>query len=82
MAHSGFRFFTIRGTRPATDVEIAGFVLHQPFVEINSMFPEPNIGSLPLEHFVVTLDQRTKLVRFESSQPTFTIDPPNRIAAP
>lgn len=67
--------FEIKGGRLAADVQIAGYTFRQPFVEINAM-PDANIGSIPLEHFKVTFDQKKNLVRFESSDQSLTIDPP------
>ena len=66
--------FQIRAARLQSDVSLAGYTFTQPFIEINSAFPLVNIGSTPLQHFVVTFDQAHELVRLYSSEDTLHLD--------
>jgi len=74
--------FEIRGARLAGDIQIAGYTFSRPFVEINPLFPLGNVGSIPLQHFAVTFDQKNKLVRFVSTERNLTIDPPQMPPGP
>jgi len=58
--------FALRGAVLDGAVELAGFRFEQPWLELNPMFGIANIGSGALGDFVVTFDQRSKLVRFTS----------------
>jgi hypothetical protein len=68
--------FEIKGAPLASDVHIAGFTFHNPFVEINPVMPSAALGSIPLHNFTVTFDQKNKLVRFVSPEKILTIAPP------
>jgi len=74
--------FEIRGARLAGDIQIAGYAFSRPFVEISPLFPVGNVGSVPLQHFAVTFDQKSKLVRFVSEGTNLTIDPPQMPPGP
>jgi len=74
--------FVIKGARLASDIQIAGYTLSHPFIEINSVLPDANFGAIPLRHFAVTFDQKNKLVRFVSKDRIVTISSPPRGAAP
>ena len=67
--------FQIKAARLRSDVKLGPYTFRQPFVEINPAFPLANFGSTPLQHFVVTFDQRESLVRFQSSGTTLHLDP-------
>ncbi len=66
--------FQIKAARLQSDVKLGRYTFTQPFIEINSAFPLVNIGSTPLQHFVVTFDQISELVRLNSSQDTLHLD--------
>jgi predicted aspartyl protease len=66
--------FQIKGARLRSDVSLGRYTFTQPFIEINSAFPLVNIGSTPLQHFIVTFDQLNQLVRLYSSQDTLHLD--------
>ena len=68
--------FALRGAVLDGDVELAGFRFQEPWLELNPVFGIPNIGSGALRDFVVTFDQRSKLVRFTSA------DMPHRLVKP
>jgi len=68
--------FTLRGAVLDGAVELAGFRFEEPWLELNPMFGIANIGSGALRDFVVTFDQRRKLVRFTSA------GKPHRLAKP
>jgi hypothetical protein len=66
--------FEIKAARLRADVRLGRYTFKQPFVEINLAFPLVNIGSTPLQHFVVTFDQANELVRLYSSEDTLRLD--------
>jgi hypothetical protein len=66
--------FEIKAARLGADVRLGRYTFRQPFVEINLAFPLVNIGSTPLQHFVVTFDQANELVRLYSSEDTLRLD--------
>lgn len=66
--------FQIRAARLASDVKLGRYTFKQAFVEIDSAFPLVNIGSTPLQHFVITFDQANELVRVYSSEETLHLD--------
>ena len=59
--------------RLATDVHLGDITFDQPWVEINPAFPLANVGSCPLQHFVVTFDQENKLMRLEGPRKRITL---------
>ena len=59
--------FALRGAVLDGAVEVAGFRFERPWVELNPLFGIANIGSGALRDFVVTFDQRNKLVRLSSA---------------
>jgi|GEM_PF-294115 hypothetical protein len=67
--------FEIKAARLQTDVRLGKYTFKQAFVEINPAFPLVNIGSTPLQHFVITFDQVNDLVRLYSSEDTLHLDP-------
>ncbi|MGO9336818.1 MAG: aspartyl protease family protein [Terracidiphilus sp.] len=68
--------FALRGAVLDGAAELAGFRFEQPWLEINPLFDVANIGSGALSDFIVTFDQRSKLVRFTSA------DKPHRLVKP
>ena len=66
--------FQIKAARLASDVKLGRYIFKQAFIEINSAFPLVNIGSTPLQHFVITFDQLNELVRLYSSKDTLHLD--------
>ena len=66
--------FQIKGARLRSDVRLGRYTFTQPFIEINSAFPLVNIGSTPLQHFIITFDQLNELVRLYASQDTLHLD--------
>jgi hypothetical protein len=66
--------FQIRAARLGSDVTLGRYTFKQAFVEINSAFPLVNIGSTPLQHFVITFDQLNDLVRLYSTEETLHLD--------
>lgn len=59
--------FELRGAVLDGAVDLAGFRFERPWVELNPVFPAVNIGSDAMRDFVVTFDQRSKLVRFSAA---------------
>ena len=72
----------IKGAQLAGDIQVAGYTLVRPFVEIDSVLPNAVFGAIPLRHFSVSFDQKNKLVRLAANELTFTINPPRMIAGP
>lgn len=66
--------FEIKAARLQPDVRLGRYTFRQAFVEINAAFPLANIGSTPLQHFVVTFDQARQLVGIYSSEETLHLD--------
>ncbi len=66
--------FQIRAARLESDVKLGRYTFKQAFIEIDSAFPLVNIGSTPLQHFVITFDQTNELVRLYSSEDTLHLD--------
>ena len=62
--------FQIKAARLRPDVRLGRYTFKQAFVEINPAFPLVNMGSTPLQNFVVTFDQAKMLVRLYSKQKT------------
>ena len=66
--------FQIRAARLSSDVKLGLYTFKSAFVEINAAFPTVNIGSTPLQRFVVTFDQGNQLVRLYSSEETLPLN--------
>ena len=66
--------FQIKAARLRPDVRLGRYTFKQPFVEINPAFPLVNLGSTPLQQFIVTFDQATMMLRFYSKQKTLHLD--------
>jgi hypothetical protein len=66
--------FQIKAARLQSDVKLGRYTFKKAFVEINSAFPLVNIGSTPLQHFIITFDQASELVRLYSSEDTLHLD--------
>jgi Aspartyl protease len=66
--------FEIKAARLQGDVKLGRYTFRQAFVEINAAFPLVNIGSTPLQHFIITFDQVNDLVRLYSSEDTLHLD--------
>ncbi|WP_348263821.1 retropepsin-like aspartic protease [Telmatobacter sp. DSM 110680] len=66
--------FEIKAARLQPDVRLGRYIFRHAFVEINAAFPLVNIGSTPLQHFIVTFDQINELVRLHSSEDTLRLD--------
>jgi hypothetical protein len=62
--------FQTKAGRLAGSVRLGAYTFDQPFVEINPAFPLANFGSIPMQNFTVTFDQRNCLVRFDSARRT------------
>jgi predicted aspartyl protease len=60
--------FSLKSAKLATDVHLGAYTFTRPFVEINSVFPLTNLGSCAMQGFTLTFDQKSGLVRIESSQ--------------
>ena len=60
--------FMVRGATLAADVRVGSYTFKRPFIEINPAFPIANFGSVPMQNFALTFDQRNLLVRFEAEQ--------------
>jgi hypothetical protein len=68
--------FEIKGGQLASDLHLGGYTFPQPFLVINPLFPIGNFGSIALQTFAVTFDQKSKLVRFVGKDRTILIPPP------
>ena len=66
--------FEIKAARLQGDIKLGPYTFRRAFVEINAAFPLVNIGSTPLQHFVITFDQVNELVRLYSSEDTLRLD--------
>jgi len=56
--------FPIKVARLANNVRLGDITFDRPWIEINPAFPLANFGSIPMQHFAVTFDQQSLLVRF------------------
>jgi hypothetical protein len=56
----------------ATDVHVGVYTFKHPWVEIHAGFPLANFGSVPMQNFALTFDQKSSLVRFDSARRTFS----------
>lgn len=68
--------YEIKGAQVASEIRLGGYRFPKPFVEINPIFPEANLGSIPLANFAVTFDQKNKLVRFLAADKSIVLAPP------
>jgi predicted aspartyl protease len=66
--------FQIKAARLRPDVRLGHYAFKQAFVEINPAFPLVNLGSTPLQHFIVTFDQARMQLRLYSNQKTLHLD--------
>ena len=66
--------FQIKAARLRPDVRLGRYTFKQAFVEINPAFPLVNLGSTPLQQFIVTFDQARMMLRFYSKQKTLHLD--------
>jgi len=62
--------FPLRGAVLDGAVELAGFRFEHPWLELNPIFSIANFGSSAMRDFIVTFDQRSKLIRFVSTAKT------------
>jgi len=60
---------TMRG-----QLRLGPYVFKDPFVSIDHLIPFASIGSAPLQDFVVTFDQRHRLVRFEAKRNAHSVE--------
>jgi hypothetical protein len=72
----------IRGVDLATDVLLGGYRFQRPFVALHPGFPVGNLGGIVLRSFVLTFDQRSKLLRLEAPERTLTLPRPRPRPAP
>ena len=73
--------FEIKGAQLAGNIKVGGYTFPQPFVAINPLFPVGNFGAIALQHFAVTFDQKSKLLRLVSSEKSIAIPAPQPRAA-
>ncbi len=66
--------FEIRAARLQADVSLGRYAFKRAFVEISSAFPLVNLGSTPMQNFVITFDQANELVRLYSREDTLRLD--------
>ena len=66
--------FEIKAARLQSDIRLGRYTFRNAFVEINAAFPLVNIGSTPLQHFILTFDQINQLVRLHSSEDTLRLN--------
>ena len=74
--------FEIRGAELAEDVQLGAYRLQRPFVALHPSFPVGNVGGIVLRAFVVTFDQRSKLLRLQAPQWTLQLPHPRPRTAP
>jgi hypothetical protein len=74
--------FEIKGATLAGDVRLGGYILPQPFIAINPLFPVGNFGALPLQNFAVTFDQKNKLIRLVAASKSIVLPPPMATRGP
>jgi Aspartyl protease len=73
--------FALRGAVLDGAVELAGFRFERPWLEVNPVFSIANLGSGAMQDFIVTFDQRSKLVRFTSAATLHRLVKPRDLAA-
>lgn len=74
--------FEIRGADLAESVLLGGYLFQHPFVVFHPEFPVGNVGGVVLRFFVVTFDQRNKLLRLEAPERTLVLPRPRPRTAP
>jgi predicted aspartyl protease len=67
--------FLVRGASLASDIHIGSYTFKHPFVEINPAFPLANFGSCPMQNFVLTFDQKNRMVRLAADRHTLHLSP-------
>lgn len=70
--------FEIKGAQLASDVKLGGYTFTKPFLTLNPIFPIGNFSADVLRNFVVTFDQKNKLVRFVAKEKNIVLPPPTR----
>lgn len=70
--------FVIKGAELDGNVELGMYTFPQPFVVMDPVLPQGNFGAAALQHFVVTFDQQTKLLRLQSPEKIIVIAAPHR----
>jgi predicted aspartyl protease len=68
--------FELKAAKLASDVKLGRYTFTHPVVEIHPAFPLINFGSLPMQIFAITFDQKNLLVRFESNRSRFSLTGP------
>jgi predicted aspartyl protease len=66
--------FSLRAARLQSDVQFGAYVFRKAFVEINSAFPQVNIGSTPLKNFVITFDQQEGVMSLSGKGRVMSLD--------
>ena len=66
----------LRGADLAEDVRLGAYRPPRPFVAFHPDFPLGNVGGIVLRAFVVTFDQRNKLVRLDAPERTLVLPRP------
>lgn len=61
--------FWVKAGKLASDVRLGPAILDHPWVEITDALPTVNVGSVPLQYFVVSFDQKHRLLRLQSPYP-------------
>jgi hypothetical protein len=74
--------FEVRGVDLAEDVRLGAYTFQRPFVALHPEFPIGNLGGIVLRAFVVTFDQRSRLLRLEAPEKTIVLPRPRPRAAP
>ena len=74
--------FEVRGVDLAEDVLLGGYRFQRPFVALHPQFPIGNVGGIVLRSFVLTFDQRSKLLRLQAPERTLTLPRPRPRPAP
>jgi hypothetical protein len=74
--------FEVRGVDLAEDVRLGPYTFQRPFVGLHPEFPIGNVGGIVLRAFVVTFDQRARLLRLEAPERTLVLPRPRPRAAP
>lgn len=68
--------FELRGVDLAEDVRLGAYTFPRPFVALHPEFPVGNVGGIVLRAFVVTFDQRARLLRLEAPERTLALPRP------
>jgi len=74
--------FDLKGAQLISQIRVGGYTFPKPFVEINPLFPIVNFGAIPLRNFVVTFDQKNKLVRFVAAEKSIQLKAPRTMGGP